>query len=161
MIFSILIFLFGACLGSFLNVVIIRWKNASSILGRSACPNCRKQIRPQHLVPILSWIVLRGRCADCHQPIHFQYPLVEMGAALLTVFAFFRHDFFSTHAALEPFLFELIFTLVLLIISVFDLRWKLVPVELLLAGTVIFTLWNFLLARHSLWSLVKIGRAHV
>ncbi|MSR85736.1 prepilin peptidase, partial [Candidatus Uhrbacteria bacterium] len=112
-VFSFLIFILGACLGSFLNVAIIRLKDASSMWGRSKCPECGKKIRSRHLVPILSWFLLHGCCADCHKPIHFQYPLVEFAAGLLMLVAFFRHNFFLTPSALEPFLFELIFSYLL------------------------------------------------
>ncbi len=121
--------LLGAALGSFANVIILRWHENAPITGRSRCPKCQKIIRPRHLVPVLSWILLRGRCADCGAKIHFQYPIIEAFAALLAVIAAIRHDPFVD---IWPFVFELVVTIGLLVPVVMDLRWKELPVEFLL-----------------------------
>ncbi len=120
--------LIGAALGSFANVVIIRFHEEASLWGRSACPTCKKLLRPRHLIPIFSWLVLRGRCADCKAAIHIQYPLVEGAAVLLAVIVAFRYDPF-----VSPLLFgaELILILALLVPVVMDIRWKELPVEYL------------------------------
>jgi leader peptidase (prepilin peptidase)/N-methyltransferase len=81
---SIVIGLFGALIGSFLNVVVYRVPAGLSIVSPpSACPNCGNHIRRRHNVPVLGWLVLRGRCHDCASPISVRYPLVELGTALL------------------------------------------------------------------------------
>lgn len=108
--------LLGLVVGSFLNVVIYRlpvmldreWKRqAREVLGpdgpapaaeppfdlarpRSACPSCRTQIRAVHNVPVLSWLLLRGRCAYCGAPISTRYPLVEAFTAAVTVLVALR-----------------------------------------------------------------------
>lgn len=74
----------GLLIGSFLNVVIWRVPRGESLLPDSHCPNCEQPIRPCQNVPILSWIALRGRCANCRVPISVRYPLIE----LLTAVAF-------------------------------------------------------------------------
>ncbi len=71
------LFLFGASIGSFLNVVIYRCPRGMTLLGHSMCPVCRYPIRPQHNLPVLGWLLLRGRCRDCRLPISVRYPLVE------------------------------------------------------------------------------------
>jgi leader peptidase (prepilin peptidase)/N-methyltransferase len=71
------IFMFGACLGSFLNVVIYRVPRGLSLLGGSRCPYCRAKIRWYDNLPVFGWLQLRGRCRDCHLPISPRYPLVE------------------------------------------------------------------------------------
>lgn len=77
-------FLFGACIGSFLNVCIARWPAGMSVVKPpSRCPNCERPIRAYENVPILGWIGLRGRCAGCAAPISPQYPLVELLIALV------------------------------------------------------------------------------
>lgn len=77
-------FLFGACIGSFLNVCISRWPAGLSVVRPpSRCPNCERAIRAYENVPILGWVGLRGRCAGCAQPISPQYPLVELLIALV------------------------------------------------------------------------------
>jgi leader peptidase (prepilin peptidase)/N-methyltransferase len=77
-------FLFGACIGSFLNVCISRWPAGLSVVRPpSRCPNCERPIRAYENVPILGWVGLRGRCAGCAEPISPQYPLVELLIALV------------------------------------------------------------------------------
>lgn len=77
-------FLFGACIGSFLNVCIGRWPAGMSVVRPpSRCPNCERPIRAYENVPILGWVGLRGRCAGCAAPISPQYPLVELLIALV------------------------------------------------------------------------------
>ena len=74
----------GALVGSFLNVVAWRVPRGESIVApRSRCPRCETPIRPQHNVPVLSWLFLRGRCKDCSEPISVRYPLVEALTAAL------------------------------------------------------------------------------
>ena len=82
----ILIFVFGAAVGSFLNVVIYRVPNEKSIVfPGSACPNCKNSIKPYDNIPILSWLILRGKCRNCQSPISARYPAVELLTALLFV----------------------------------------------------------------------------
>ncbi|HXD61012.1 MAG TPA: prepilin peptidase [Lacisediminihabitans sp.] len=74
----------GLVIGSFLNVVIYRVPLKESIVSPpSACPNCGHTIRGYDNIPVLSWLVLRGRCRDCHARISVRYPLVELGTAIL------------------------------------------------------------------------------
>jgi leader peptidase (prepilin peptidase)/N-methyltransferase len=75
---------FGLLIGSFLNVVVHRLPLGASVAtGRSECPACHHQIRAYDNVPVLSWLVLRGRCRDCGAPISARYPLVEATTAVL------------------------------------------------------------------------------
>ena len=77
---------FGLFIGSFLNVVIFRVPARRSIVTPpSACGDCGARIRPWDNVPVLSWVLLRGRCRDCRSSISARYPLVELGTALLFV----------------------------------------------------------------------------
>jgi leader peptidase (prepilin peptidase)/N-methyltransferase len=76
----------GAVVGSFLNVVVWRLPRGESLVRpRSRCPQCETPIRPHHNVPVLAWLALRGRCADCAAPIPARYPLTEALTALLYV----------------------------------------------------------------------------
>jgi leader peptidase (prepilin peptidase)/N-methyltransferase len=75
--------LFGSLIGSFLNVVVYRVPAGLSVVNPpSACPVCASRIRPYDNIPVVSWLVLRGRCRDCHTRIPVRYPLVEAGTAL-------------------------------------------------------------------------------
>lgn len=77
-------FLWGAILGSFINAVTHRLPRGESVVGgRSRCPACGATIRARDNVPILGWLLLRGRCRDCAAPIACHYPLVEAGCGLL------------------------------------------------------------------------------
>lgn len=79
----------GACLGSFINVLIARYSHAEATLtNRSACPQCAHTLRWWELIPILSFIWLRGRCAHCRQPISWQYPIIEATTAAAWLWAF-------------------------------------------------------------------------
>ncbi|HEY3020404.1 MAG TPA: prepilin peptidase [Solirubrobacteraceae bacterium] len=78
--------LLGAIIGSFLNVVVWRLPRGESLVRpRSRCPRCASPIRARHNVPVLSWLWLRGRCADCRAPVPVRYPLVEALTAGLYV----------------------------------------------------------------------------
>ena len=77
-------FALGACVGSFLNVVVYRLPHGESIIHpRSRCPACQDTIPAWANVPILSWLYLRGRCRSCKSPISIRYPLVEIATATL------------------------------------------------------------------------------
>lgn len=81
----------GLLIGSFLNVVIHRVPIGLSLVAPgSACPACAHPVRPRDNVPVVSWLVLHGRCRDCAAPIAARYPLVELGTALLFVVVFWR-----------------------------------------------------------------------
>jgi leader peptidase (prepilin peptidase)/N-methyltransferase len=76
----------GLAVGSFLNVVIYRVpRDESLVRPGSHCPHCGSEVRNRHNVPVLGWLLLRGRCADCRAPISARYPLVEAGTAALFV----------------------------------------------------------------------------
>ena len=76
--------LLGLAVGSFLNVVIYRVPRGESIVSpRSACPSCGAPIRERDNIPVVSWLVLHGRCRDCQAPISPRYPLVELLCAAL------------------------------------------------------------------------------
>ncbi len=80
----IFIFIFGSVVGSFLNVVIHRVPNEESIVfPNSACPNCKKPIKPYDNIPILSWLILGGKCRNCKTPISPRYLLVELLTGLI------------------------------------------------------------------------------
>jgi len=95
--------LFGLVVGSFLNVVIWRVPRGESIVNPpSHCPGCDRPVRPRDNVPVLSWLLLRGRCRDCSEPISRRYPLVELGTAAVFVVVGVR---IGPHADLPAFLY--------------------------------------------------------
>lgn len=82
-------FILGAILGSFFNVIIYRLpKNISFATGTSQCPHCEHRIMPIELIPIVSYIFLKGRCAHCHAPISIRYPIIEAITGLSFMLSF-------------------------------------------------------------------------
>lgn len=79
----LIIFIFGLIIGSFLNVVILRYNTGRSLGGRSACFSCGVKLRWAELLPVISFLGLRGRCRSCRSPISWQYPLVELATGCL------------------------------------------------------------------------------
>jgi leader peptidase (prepilin peptidase)/N-methyltransferase len=84
------LFIIGLSIGSFLNVLIDRIPNRKSINGRSYCDHCKKQIRNIDLIPIFSYLALKGKCRFCHKKISIQYPIIELltGAVFVLIFFF-------------------------------------------------------------------------
>lgn len=87
----IIVFILGLCVGSFLNALIFRLHSGESIAkGRSKCPKCQHALSTKDLIPVLSFIFLRGQCRYCHASISWQYPIVELvtGALFVLVYQF-------------------------------------------------------------------------
>lgn len=82
--------LLGLAIGSFLNVVVYRVPAGRSLTPDSACPKCGTAIRRRDNIPVISWLILRGRCRGCHEPISARYPLVEAGTAIAFVLVALR-----------------------------------------------------------------------
>ena len=120
--FKSLMFVLGAVLGSFANVIIVRWPKGESVASPpSHCVRCKKKLRWFHNLPLLSYLFLRGKCAFCKAPISLRYPLVEvLMALLLSVIA---HIYGMSWFCLEYSL--LLFGLV--VISFIDLKHMLIP----------------------------------
>lgn len=96
----------GLLIGSFLNVVVYRVPRGDSLVRpASHCPACGSPIRPRHNVPVLSWLRLKGRCADCRAPISVRYPLVEAGTSALFVALAWRLGDLGLLSALPAYLF--------------------------------------------------------
>ena len=116
------IFLFGIVIGSFLNVCITRIPEEISIVSPgSRCPRCKTPIKPYDNVPVFGWLWLRGKCRACGEPISPMYPLIEMVTGLLFVAAYM--DFGITQAFVK----WIFFTCLLVILTVTDLRVRMLP----------------------------------
>lgn len=127
-----LLFLFGAAIGSFLNVVIYRnLKGQSWVSGRSKCESCGKQIHWYDNIPLLSFMILRGRCRYCRTKLSISHPVVESLTGLLFVWWYFV-GFFFFQISQQPFtllqpLFWLIAGLILLYILIIDYKYLIIP----------------------------------
>ncbi len=139
---TIIFFVFGAIVGSFLNVVIFRINTRKSFFGsfggRSACMSCRNQLRWYELVPLLSFLGLRGRCKNCKTKISIQYPLVEITTGLIFACLFLKFSALDGSVlGGQEFVFNLTFIFtytyyalafsILLVIAVYDLKHKIIP----------------------------------
>lgn len=124
-----MIFLAGLSFGSFLNVIVYRLPARKSIVKPpSSCPTCEKQLGPVDLIPLVGYILLRGRCRYCGVYISLRYPLVELLTGLLFLFTFY-HFGFNLSA-----LFYLVLLYLLLAISLIDLEHRIVPNTLVGTG---------------------------
>jgi leader peptidase (prepilin peptidase) / N-methyltransferase len=125
--------LFGAVVGSFLNVVIARLpaENESIVFPASRCPKCLKPITWYDNIPILSFLLLKGKCRNCGAAISWQYPLVEVIMALLSLALLFKFGFTSA----LPIYF--VFSAALLAIIFIDSYHKIIPDSISLPGIVI------------------------
>ncbi|WP_017443659.1 prepilin peptidase [Gayadomonas joobiniege] len=148
--FFVCVFIFSILVGSFLNVVIYRlprmlesnWRSECEVIlnqpptktepvfnlvqPASTCPHCQTKIKPWFNVPIVGWLILRGRCAECQQPISPRYPLIELAAGLLALVAAWH---FGVSLAT---LWALIFTFALLTLFFIDFDTMLLPDEITL-----------------------------
>lgn len=128
---SIFIFGLGAIIGSFLNVLVYRLPRDENVVsGRSRCPSCKKNLAWLDLIPIFSFLFLRGKCRYCRKPIHWQYPLVELSSGLLFLGAYWRWG--MGHPL------DLVFSTYLLAIflalGVSDARYLILPDKVIMAG---------------------------
>ncbi len=122
------LFLLGVVVGSFLNVVGLRWNSGLGIMGRSFCTVCQKQLHSLELLPVISFFFLKGRCSKCKTPLSWQYPIVELWTGLI---------FVSIYITLWPFAFSFLEIMTFLlyatifsiyvVIVIYDFRHKIIP----------------------------------
>ncbi len=131
MFFAIAV-IFGALIGSFLNVIILRLPQGESIvLPASHCPECRTPLHWYENIPVLSFLVLRGRCRNCRVRISWQYPLVE------SAMAFLSYVIYLLVGATPPFLIYFIFCAALLVIIFIDFYHQIIPDVISLPGIIL------------------------
>jgi prepilin signal peptidase PulO-like enzyme (type II secretory pathway) len=131
----------GLCAGSFVNALVWRLheqakpkkKRAASdhdlsvSRGRSMCPNCKHQLAAHDLIPVISWLSLKGKCRYCKKPISWQYPLVELLTSGLFVWSYLAWPLgFGVEGSLQLG-FWLVFMTGFMALAIYDLRWMLLP----------------------------------
>ncbi len=128
-IFLIYFFLLGVIIGSFLNVVILRHNTGKTVGGRSSCMTCKTTLTSKHLIPILSFVFQKGRCAFCRTKISWQYPLVELATGIL--FALNFYIVYLQSKSLTEFIFTYIISSAILAlfvaIFVYDKKHRIIP----------------------------------
>ena len=124
------VFLFGAIIGSFLNVVILRFRTGRGVMGRSGCFSCGKTLSPSELIPIVSFLWQKGRCLECRTRISLQYPIVEFLMGSIVVVLFHIHMVSFSSISLQVLLFfilDIIIWGLLLAVLVYDMKHMIIP----------------------------------
>ena len=129
-LYFVAFFVLGITIGSFLNVVIYRFNTKKSLGGRSICLSCQNKLSWYELIPLFSFLGLKGRCRNCKTKISIQYFLVEFITGLIFAFLFLKfQDIFFTNISIFGITYDyyaIMFSL-LLVIAVYDLRHKIIP----------------------------------
>ena len=129
---SVVVFVLGMLFGSFANVCIYRLpQHLSLVFPGSQCPCCQETLRPWQNIPLLSYVLLGGRCATCKTAISPRYPLVELGNGLLYVWLYHHY-----HFSVQTMVFALLAT-ALLIVSCIDIAHTIIPDAITLPGIVV------------------------
>lgn len=127
-------FILGLIIGSFLNVLVYRLKDAETLLGRSLCRHCKHQIRWYDNIPLISFVLLRGECRDCDEKISWQYPVLELLTGIL--FALVGFFFFFPESVLSWFEVAWLLGIMscLIVIAAYDLRHMEIPQSMLIVS---------------------------
>ena len=131
----------GLLAGSAINAIVWRLHVGKSwVKGRSMCPECKHELAPQDLVPVLSWLWLRGKCRYCKAKIHWQYPVVELVTAGL--FAVSAQRLIPASGITNGYGWALlglwlVLVVLLVILAVYDLRWMLLPDKVMLPAAIV------------------------
>ncbi|PIY58083.1 MAG: hypothetical protein COY98_03960 [Candidatus Yonathbacteria bacterium CG_4_10_14_0_8_um_filter_43_17] len=132
----IFVFILGTIIGSFLNVVIYRYNSGTSPLtGRSQCFSCGRTLTWRELIPVFSFLASRGRCADCHVRLSWQYPIVEILSGIIFVAVFLLQK-----TPIESAYLIVIFS-TLLVIAVYDMRHQIIPDGLAIFSALLSLFW--------------------
>ncbi|ADL68795.1 Prepilin peptidase [Thermoanaerobacterium thermosaccharolyticum DSM 571] len=148
-ILYLLVFIFGTIIGSFLNVVIYRLpRNESLVYPPSHCTKCKNELKPYDLVPILSYMILKGRCRYCGDKISIRYPIVELitGLIYLILFIYFGISIKSLSYA---FLASL-----LIVITFIDIEHKIIPNKIILTGLIAGAIFRVLMFNYGVWDYI-------
>lgn len=172
--FYSIIFLFGLATGSFLNCIIYRLHSGENFLftpleisakakkpggffkrfltgfTRSYCPHCKHILGWQDLIPVLSFLILKGKCRYCQKRISFQYPLVELATGILFVFIFQQSMVLWLSGSMAPWFFNTFFLFLiscfLIIIFVYDLKHFIIPDKIIYPAILMSGIWYLVLS---------------
>jgi len=160
----VLLGLVGVILGSFVNALVWRLHEQEELAGkkgtaaaerrralsisrgRSMCPHCGHELAAKDLVPVLSWVSLRGKCRYCRQPISWQYPLVELVTGALFAVSYAAWPLGLQKVGLFELVLWLVFVVGFVALAVYDLRWFLLPDKIVLPLTLLAALQTVVVA---------------
>jgi prepilin signal peptidase PulO-like enzyme (type II secretory pathway) len=140
--FALYLFFAGLLISEFIQVLVDRDNNASSIFGRSSCDNCKHPVPWYGMVPLLGYFIVRGKCVNCKERISWNYPIFEWSFAIM----WFATLFFFTHTAASALILLSILCIVWYL-AYFDLKQFQVPVIALVIFGVLLALFHFFVAR--------------
>lgn len=135
--FVVMSFIMGLVLGSFLNALAYRLPRNESLMTRSHCTSCFKQIHAWENIPVISWLFLRGQCSGCKALISVQYPLIELGTGITFAFLVQRASEFGFEGFIFGSLIFLSFAFVGVLVSLIDLDIRKIPAGAIFAGLII------------------------
>jgi len=148
-LYQIFLFIFGSCIGSFLNVYRFRYSKSISIIYPSSfCPKCKKNISWYLNIPIISWIFLRGKCFFCKKNIPISYPFIEFLTGILFFLCGFSNYVFSTNY-LVNLIGLVLFTSIIISISLIDFDHLVIPNDILIFGTGVGLVFNLITSKIS------------
>lgn len=148
----VLSFIVGVSIGSFINVIILRFDNLKTVIaGRSHCPDCQHVLAWYDLVPILSYLTLRGKCRYCHKKISIQYLLVELSTGLIFLLLFSNFG-----VSVAGFYYSVIMA-VLMVVVVIDIRSQMVPEQFVWLALLISVLGGWYFGGHVGWTRMIYG----
>lgn len=157
----------GVILGSFINAFVWRLRQQldddgvprklsaaqkhklSITKGRSMCPQCRHLLAPKDLMPVLSWLLLKGRCRYCGKPISAAYPIVELLTGLLFAVTYIAWPYQLIGAEWLIFAGFLMMLVFLIVLSIYDLRWWILPTRLIYTAAIVYGM-SLLIGSHIL-----------
>lgn len=134
-------FIFGTIIGSFLNVVIFRLKTGKSVSGRSFCISCGKTLSALELVPLFSFLFLRGKCKTCKTKISWQYPLVEFITGVVFFFVFLKLSLNFPEINTFALAYYFVVFSILIVIAVYDIKHTIIPDNLVYIFSGLSLLW--------------------
>lgn len=125
-LFLIFSFVLGTIIGSFLNVVSLRYNTGMTLKGRSKCFSCGKSLGWHELIPILSFVFQGGKCKNCKSKISWQYPTIEVLSGILFILIFVVFPPLDIYTGFLT-LFYLLITAILIVITIYDIKHKIIP----------------------------------
>ncbi len=174
-LFAAGLFAIGICIGSFLNVLIDRLpNNENPLTGRSYCDKCKRTLKWDDLIPVISFILLKGKCRNCHSPISFYYPLVEVitGIMFVGVFLFvyglqttvYGSQFSILNSQFSIFLYYFFIVCSLLVVFFADIKYGIIPdavvypaVAVTLIYHLTFAIYHFSIINHPFLTLSSLA----
>lgn len=149
---ELLVFVFGLIIGSFLNVCIYRLPREMSIIRPpSACPSCKNQVKPLDNIPLISYIMLKGKCRYCGERISIRYPMVELLNGIFYLLIFYSFGFGWHLIPLFAFISAMI------VITFIDLEFQIIPDVITLPGTGVGIISSSLLLSDPLFNINQSG----